>query len=443
MIMPCLFAALLAVAQGDGAPPTAKADLPAPADLFALYRDNFRKFKTLTVQWRRGQSYTDAWRARDAKQLEAMSKAADAAETAGSADVHQLRQQLNARRQVQGSYAALTLSDQLYSTDRSRYLMKLPPAGWEIGRAGDPPPIPETPIDEQALKTTYSGYQLYAYPAPQGQGVLQISGNGPGGYVSAMIRRQLYLDNRNYFPPLGAENTAWGEHNHDPIDQFFREDPKDFRSLRRETIGGRETVLIERRRDVMTGAQTRQVDVVRAWIDPGQGGLPLRIEWDYEPYIDGKPLPPDPNRIAYRRLEVEEVLAIKGAGFYPAKGKISTFDADPEAAKPDISTPRVLMEQTTWQASTVRANEPLPASLTAIPIPNGTYYFDETLGMSLKAGYEGGHEARLPWALCGLIVAGWGVYGLVALIRRRGVSNRSADGKPGLQAHNYHATLSS
>jgi len=117
----------------------------------------------------------------------------------------------------------------------------------------------------------------------------------------------------------------------------------------------------------------RHVEIVRAHIDPRRGGLPLRIEWEREDA-------PTNERTTDRTLETTEIVEVEGAGFYPKSGTIRVFGDD------ESSPPRVLFEKTTWNASILRDDALLPETLTAIPIPLGTNYFDEYRGRTIRAG---------------------------------------------------------
>ena len=190
-----------------------------------------------------------------------------------------------------------------------------------------------------------------------------------------------------------------------------------FRTVGREAIDGRDAVLIERRTEVGNPGQPRAVaEIVRAWLDPERGALPLKIEWTNEPIVDEKVILRPSGSEPDRRLTTTDIQPI-GDGYYPMRGKIEVFGIDPEAGAANAAAPRLVMETTTWTVGTIRANQPLPATLTTIPIPKDTYYYDEFSGRSLRAGYDGSQVTRLPWMLCGGIVAGWLVYGLIALTR--------------------------
>ena len=110
---------------------------------------------------------------------------------------------------------------------------------------------------------------------------------------------------------------------------------------------------------------------------------------------------------------------MKDAGFYPSKGTIKEYN--PMATGTAPSNPGApaaysfVEEITSWEVAKIEANEPIAGTFT-IPISKGTYYYDETLGYT---GYKPKNQSILPWSLCGVIVGGWAIYGLIAVSVRR------------------------
>ena len=100
------------------------------------------------------------------------------------------------------------------------------------------------------------------------------------------------------------------------------------------------------------------------------------------------------------------IVILTGAGISKESG-IDTF-----RDKDGLWT-RVNLEE----VATIEADAPEKESF-FVPIPVGTYYYDEIQGGSIKSGDEGNNPARLPWILCGLIGLGWAAWFGVALARR-------------------------
>lgn len=414
--------------------PADDGDLPTPSALFDRYRANFDAFSTLKVRWKRVQSHTAAAVASEEAQIVALqSRIAEMDPDAPK--YHELNQQLNARRTIRGGMGVPRPLFQTFLTDRKRFMLRSAPAGWEVGHPGDDWKLPDVPVTEASMTRDYQGFELVSFDGDPAHGYRWITPFAGG--ASAMIRARLYQDDRNELPPLAVNRLLEGRPRH-PLDEFFNNDPKTFRAVRREAIDGRPAVLIEQALDGSlrslgtgrpqpggAGKGFEQLGVTRAWIDPERGGLPLRIEWSQELRKDGQ-LQPGTGK-PYKVLEVTEILSVGGA-FYPTRGMIRTYGLAPAeaaknaAGKPYDASALVPYEETTWHAARVEANVPLGESF-ALPFPKGSYYYDEIHGYSMRAGEEGQDHSRLPWALCGALAGGWIVYafyaGTRALVGRR------------------------
>jgi hypothetical protein len=282
-------------------------------------------------------------------------------------------------------------------------------------------------VTEASMRQDYQGFELVAHDGDPAHGFRWVTPYGGG--ASCMIRARLYQDDRNEMPPLAFRKLPESRPRH-PIDELFENDPKTFRTLRRETIDGHATVLIEQRTDAVvwpagsakgppagSAGSVEQFNVTRAWIDPERGGLPLKIEWSYDLRKDGQPQPGSGK--PYKVLEVTEIADLGEGRFYPTRGAIRTYGLNPvEAAKQAAdksfdAEALVPYEETTWHANKVEADLAPNESL-SLPFPKGTPYYDEMTGFSMRSGEEGYNASRLPWTLCGAIAAGWALYGLYA-----------------------------
>ncbi len=429
-------ALLLLVALGIPPGPAAD-DLPSPAALFDLYCKNFDGMRSLKLQWRRDHKYTDDWLLSQEKALEGLATEIARLDEA-SADSHTKRQEMMNRRQQIAINRVPKTMFQTFLTDRRRFMMRTAPANWGVLHTDDDWLMPDVAVMPESMSAKYPGFTLLSYPGGAAQGFRTWSPQ-PFTAGHGMIQVANVPGETNFFPPLGVFHKIWGGSWH-PIDTFFQSDPKTFRTVGRATINGHETVMVEARientnpRSFLTedqlkshGGRIKQFEIVRAYLDPQRGGLPWKIEWDGEILLDGQPKPqPTPSR-PYRVLEVTEILDLKGAGFYPSKGIERTYGQDPRWTGSTniiagmlegkvVDVPTIPFEETSWQAAKVEANEPLNETF-AMKYPDGVYYLNGLTNTSEQAGWENRNVTLLPWSLCGLIVAGWVVYGLVILIR--------------------------
>ena len=398
-------------------------DPVTPESLFAQFRDNTKAFKTLKLQWRRDATRTEEWATHEKmviRDLEA--KASALANTTD--EYHELSQEINRRTQPFAQLLAPRRMVQSYRTNRVGYLACAAPVNWDAIHSGPDWYLPDEPVTAESMRTTFPNFFLGAYTGDPTKGFMWCT---PllGGTVSAQVRRlNYYADEHNYFPPLGVEKSEWGSdvlwH---PIDLFFRADFKQFTTVGRETIGGHEAVVIESRKETprqkTQAANLRFFEINRAWIDPERGALPLRIEWSYLEEIDGKPAPGKLlGKNPWKVLETTEILDVEGGGFYPSKGIIKEYG--PMLTKVDTTTPEarlpfsILQESTTWEAAKIEANQPINQEFT-IPIPKGTYYYNEIMNYTVLAGHEYQNQSKLPWSLCAGIIGGWLIYSLIAL----------------------------
>ncbi|MDB5352506.1 MAG: resA 6 [Planctomycetota bacterium] len=433
-----MIAVLMLVALGMPPEPVAD-DLPSPTELFKLYRKNFDGMHTLKLQWKRDHKYTEAWSQIQAKTLESLASEIARLPADGSDDSHAKRQEMVRQRQMMAVNLVTKTLFQTYLTDRTRFMMRNAPPNWAVTHTDDDWLMPDVPVTPETMTSRYAGYTLLSYSGDPARGLRSWTPQaytGGAGQIQAVNVPGL---TNHLFPPLGADRKEWGGTLH-AIDQFFQDDSKTYRTIGRATIDGHETVIVESRTENMSlrsflteadakvnGPHVSQFEVVRAYLDPKRGGLPVKIEWDGESFYDGKPLPRPKSSRPQRVLEVSEILELKGGGFYPARGVDRTYGPDPNWTGPAntfpgllagkvLEFPTVPYEETSWKAASVVANEPLTESF-AMKFPDGTYYYNGMTNTNEQSGWEDRSPIRLPWALSGVIVAGWLVYGLVALAR--------------------------
>ncbi len=221
------------------------------------------------------------------------------------------------------------------------------------------------------------------------------------------------------------------------------------RSSARETINRHETIVIESRTAVPAvpgqAANTHRFEVIRACLDSNRGTLPLRITWSYQEEIDGNPMVKKPvGANPWKVLETTEIIEFKGAGFYPSKGSLKVYGPNFRVTAPTIAPPSspfvivqtpqlpvpsfvsplatspfaVVEEITTWVVAKIEANKP-SSELYTVPIPKDTYYYDETQSYTVRSGHDNDNATKLPWSLSGILVAGWVIYAIVALMKVR------------------------
>ena len=445
--------------------PLVATDTPAPVDdspasLFAEFHRNFRAFRSLKLQWRRDETTPPEWSAHQADRIMALEKEAAGLDDDASGHYHEIQQEIQRLRQSMANLQAPRHMVAAFRTDRSRFLVMGAPDQWDSLHAGNDWALPDVPISPESLKSAYHDFWIVSYAGDPTRGFFWTMPT-VGGAMSVQVRRANYQDGHTDFPPLGVEKGDWGpESLWHPIDIFFRADPRKFATIGREAIRGRSAVLIERRTEAPDtsglAAGAKRFEVVRAWLDPERGALPLKITWSFQDEVAGKPPVRTPvGANPWKVLETTEIVEVKApgtepdgrvrVGSYPTRGTITLYGPDfrgsvlvggigrprpvrvtmagggPIPAGPGATPPfAVVQEVTTWEVAKIVANtEAAGAETYKIPIPKGTYYYDESQNSMIRAGYENENPAKLPWALSGAIVSGWAIYGVVALARRR------------------------
>ncbi len=439
---PMIAAAVLNQAAGADGSATG---LPTAEEVVAGYVAHRDRITTLRVQSTRTRVRTLAWSAAMIKQAEAIEariaeddQATEAAERPYNAP--QLAQQAAGLRSQAAQGGDMTLPSTDYWTDRYgiQFRFRIP-----IGAA--PSAFPDDPPTTAALGTTYRNTIIVSSPGP-GAPVATWNGSQNGMAPTGGIFKSYRVGDAKLIatPPFGVVRPDWGLPLN-PYDEFY-EGPGEFpRVVGRAVIDGRPTLILERRTAAMPprsfltesefqrlGTRLRRSTLIRAWVDPARGYLPLRLEWDAEALLDGKLIAPPagtkPNRV------IEEVVLREVAPgiFYPSSGAIREYQPDPSYKGPTPTVaawveqgtegtagpPVVLVETVAWAAPVVEVGRPM-AGIFALEFPVGTTYYDEVRQRNTIRGREFFDGPGLPLALAGGVAGLWVAAGLAYLAWRR------------------------
>ncbi|GIW96021.1 MAG: hypothetical protein KatS3mg110_4062 [Pirellulaceae bacterium] len=372
-------------------------------DLVAGYQTNAAKFRTLRVLWERKFEETPAVKARaltDAGRLEGL---------AGSAKSLDEKRQFEEQAAALRAQAARPLRKetwvQEYWTDRNRFQVRLPRPDLPPDTASQLSFPDDVPVGD-ALATVFKQYEIASVlPSSSGHLVRLWYGADERGTLRASIRKGDGYPTEFMVPPLGIPNGVWDwaspvdrrdeSHLH-WFDLFFLVSAAELRLVGRETVNGRSVYVIEyvsksaNLRDLKTsdGKTVEPATVQRAYIDPSQGCLPLRLEAGGRIYVDGQPLRPhnfQPSVV----VEVSRIESVQGAGFYPMAGVVTQYTLDPEYPSRSIYealedmlskewVPKKLVVSSTirWEVRRLDANLPMPEELFSLEFPKNTHYFD-------------------------------------------------------------------
>lgn len=179
--------------------------------------------------------------------------------------------------------------------------------------------------------------------------------------------------------PLGQEKLDWNEpfdlHN---LDAFMSKAPSLYQVVGLAELKGRSTILVDGyfTPPGKTGYRQR----IRAWIDPNQGFLPLRMEW-VNVDAHGKV-----GKYIQRHIEVLEVQQFADA-HYPMRIKLQDYVYDTIVikqqlqamrdgkSKEDLSpTPLIPGRSVTWEVTDFTPNKPIEPEVLALEFPQGMPY---------------------------------------------------------------------
>lgn len=221
-------------------------------------------------------------------------------------------------------------------------------------------------------------------------------GGGGGGRVSNALNDCF---SKSSLAPLGFVRHEW-THKHDwhDLDRFMSEEPGLYEVVRQEDLEGRSTILVEAFFTPPAKNGTRER--TRAWIDPGQGFLPLRLEWDYV-NSSGKG-----SWGFHRYAEVADVINVAG-GFYPARFKRQEYIYDykanekhrqeKEAGRVPEDAPLPLRapgKSRMWEVTEIVPQQPIEPAALLLEFPKGTLYANAID----KRMYHAGDPKPLPLA---------------------------------------------
>jgi hypothetical protein len=307
-----------------------------PQDLIDGYKLNFQKFKTLRVLWRHTQQNREGWFQSQKGfilRFEHQAKAApsETERQAFLAKADNVRKQLNS---PDAKEAVIKHLD--FWTDRQRFQIRRLAHEWfgpEPKAAADFR-FPDEPLDESTLPTAYKDIAILSFAGDLKAGFRCWTGKQlSGSFQGVIYNRAPEFPQGWLFPPLGVDTEKWGQVRawHE-MDKYFFSMPVANMTVRgTEKIGDKTTYLLtysKEETDIkkLVGpdlqdkyrGKLRQVERITAWVDPSQGFLPLKMEWEgcYETRDDQGKVHSSYTGPS-NRLEVKQIKEIPGGGFYP------------------------------------------------------------------------------------------------------------------------------
>lgn len=366
--------------------------LPTAAEVQAGYRANYQQFPRPHITMRRTLRPSAEMRAWWQQQAQRMQKATtDPARSPKQREAAE-RALEEARRELENPAPDVVRLEDFWS-DRTSWQLRIP----FRDATGAPPAdhvFPPEPLTTASLADAFRRHWVYTY-SPQAKPTLNVWYGIPNPGAPAYGRRSdailgdLPLEFQ--LPPLGAiaGPTAFLSH---PIDTIFFRPGGTLRVLGYFTVDGRRALKVEHtwltpsREPHRAPGELLTGDVITAWLDPEQGYLPLRAQWQRVLQLAGKQLNAEHQHI-HQVLYTSKIERVPSAGFYPTEGIVELRSLDPDAGSlPEVDAlaggqkfnpPMITESQWLWRADTIDPQGASDPAIFRIPWPEGTEVFDE------------------------------------------------------------------
>ncbi len=198
--------------------------------------------------------------------------------------------------------------------------------------------------------------------------------------------------------PLGLKQYHWAEELSEySLDACLTKPPHRYRVVGRENRDGKALILVEYLNKPHEQSPEKRWRT-RAWVDPAQGYLPLRIEWGY---VDQE------NQLAWGLSQHAEVLQVKqvDGSFYPTRIRFQEYTTGtPKKQEQSSQTneikiftknlenlpavPTVPGRSTTWDVLDIHPHQQIGPETLALRFPEETVYDNKIDGRTYTTGTE-------------------------------------------------------
>ncbi|MBN69611.1 MAG: peptidase M56 [Gimesia sp.] len=217
----------------------------------------------------------------------------------------------------------------------------------------------------------------------------------PQGEIGNELKQ---IPNLKTSAPLGLQEYQWAEELPEySLDACLTKPPHRYRVVGREKRDGRPLILVEYLNEPHAQSPEKRWRM-RAWIDPAQGFLPLRIEWGY---VDQE------NQLARGLSQHAEVLQVKQVDgcYYPTRIRFQEYTTGtPKKQEQSSQTneikiftknlkdfpapPTVPGRSTTWEVLDIHPHQQITPEALALQFPEGTVYENRIDGRTYTIGNE-------------------------------------------------------
>lgn len=244
------------------------------------------------------------------------------------------------------------------------------------------------------LNTHYHAIKMISWSDNKQPPMRHWYGNGPDNRSTrATIGNKLSdINSFKTIAPLGLKELPWKEIHSYGLDNSMSESPDHYQVIGRAKFRGRPVILMD---GFFTpgGEPTELRYRMRAWVDPAQGYLPLRMEWAR---VD------DANKVVRGLHQETEVLEVKKVadGYYPVRIKFQEYTFDSLGIEKQIKEigvenledrplpdlPLVPGRVKIWEATEFTPRKAIDPAVLALEFPKGTLYENEIDGGRYRAG---------------------------------------------------------
>tara|TARA_R110002111_G_scaffold2705_3_gene17912 strand:+ start:38455 stop:41472 length:3018 start_codon:yes stop_codon:yes gene_type:complete len=244
------------------------------------------------------------------------------------------------------------------------------------------------------LNTHYDAIKMISWSNNKQPPMRHWYGNSPDNrFTRATIGNKLSdIYSFKTIAPLGLKELPWKEIRSYGLDNSMSESPDHYQVIGRVEYKGRSVILID---GFFTpgGEPTELRYRMRAWVDPAQGYLPLRMEWA---------LVDDANKVVRGLHQETEVLEVKKVadGYYPVRIKYQEYTFDSLGIEKQIKEigvenlgdrplpelPLVPGRVKIWEATEFTPRKAIDPATLALEFPKGTLYENEIDGGKYRAG---------------------------------------------------------
>jgi thiol-disulfide isomerase/thioredoxin len=384
---------------GCDAPTTADrpldTQLPSVNEVLTAHRQNVQHLASLHLQGTFEVEYTQAHRDASRQEAEKLADLLKQIET-GKAKLDDFGPELAASgatlESLKHSVKEALRSHQAYSqntAERHRFEIFIRAQDYQVrtpigGKAQAATwSFPTSKVSKQTLGSDYANVRIFSRSArldPPARVWCGLTSSGAPQPVLLMNDYSSDEHNLKLPPFTQVMQPRWDQRN--PVDEFFKAEPKRYRVVREEMLDGRKVLVVDARVPHETSYAEKGANgkitmvqaehVFRAWLDMARGAIPLKLQqWPGKEGADVEQLAATQSAMTATTNEIRELAS---GGFYPAVLLRENFEVSASSErKPAMS---YVSQRMKWVCSLVETPENLGEYFFVLDFPPGQRLFD-------------------------------------------------------------------